>query len=53
LVASGRQYVQAAWWIPIFPGFAIFGAVLAFNILGDTLRDFLDPKLRHSMDQKH
>ena len=53
LVAAGRQYVQAAWWIPIFPGFAIFGAVLAFNILGDTLRDFLDPKLRHSMDQKH
>ena len=35
LVAAGRQYVQAAWWIPIFPGFAIFGAVLAFNILGD------------------
>ena len=53
LVSAGRQYVQAAWWIPIFPGFAIFGAVLAFNILGDTLRDFLDPKLRHSMDQKH
>ena len=53
LVAAGRQYVQAAWWIPIFPGFAIFGAVLAFNILGDPLRDFLDPKLRHSMDQKH
>ena len=53
LVAAGRQYVQAAWWIPIFPGFAIFGAVLPFNILGDTLRDFLDPKLRHSMDQKH
>ena len=53
LVAAGRQYVQAAWWIPIFPGVAIFGAVLAFNILGDTLRDFLDPKLRHSMDQKH
>tara|TARA_Y100001936_G_scaffold2098_1_gene1996 strand:+ start:3049 stop:3948 length:900 start_codon:yes stop_codon:yes gene_type:complete len=53
LVSAGRQYVQAAWWIPIFPGFAIFGAVLAFNILGDTLRDFLDPKLRHSMDQKN
>jgi peptide/nickel transport system permease protein len=53
LVASGRQYVQAAWWIPVFPGFAIFGAVIAFNILGDTLRDFLDPKLRHSMDQKN
>ncbi len=47
LVSGGRQYVQAAWWIPIFPGFAIFGAVLAFNLLGDALRDYLDPRLRH------
>ena len=47
LVSGGRQYVQAAWWIPIFPGFAIFGAVLAFNLLGDALRDALDPRLRH------
>ena len=47
LVSGGRQYVQAAWWIPIFPGFAIFGAVLAFNLLGDALRDAMDPRLRH------
>ena len=47
LVSGGRQYVQAAWWIPIFPGLAIFGAVLAFNLLGDALRDYLDPRLRH------
>ena len=46
-MSGGRQYVQAAWWIPIFPGFAIFGAVLAFNLLGDALRDALDPRLRH------
>ncbi len=47
LVSGGRQYVQAAWWIPIFPGLAIFGAVLAFNLLGDAMRDALDPRLRH------
>ena len=47
LVSGGRQYVQAAWWIPIFPGLAIFGAVLAFNLLGDALRDAMDPRLRY------
>ena len=52
LVAGGRQYVQAAWWVPIFPGIAIFGAVLAFNLLGDTLRDHLDPRLRGQMEMQ-
>ena len=51
LVSGGRQYVQAAWWIPIFPGLAIFGAVLAFNLLGDALRDALDPRLRHLLQE--
>ena len=50
LVAGGRQYVRAAWWVPIFPGLAIFGAVLAFNLVGDALRDHLDPRLRGRMD---
>ena len=52
LVAGGRQYVQAAWWIPVFPGLAIFGAVLAFNLLGDALRDALDPRLRDEMQRR-
>jgi peptide/nickel transport system permease protein len=52
LVAGGRQYVQAAWWIPVFPGLAIFGAVLAFNLLGDGLRDALDPRLRDEMQRR-
>lgn len=51
MVAAGRQYVQAAWWVATFPGLAIFGAVLAFNLLGDTLRDALDPRLRHEMQR--
>jgi peptide/nickel transport system permease protein len=52
LVAGGRQYVQAGWWIPVFPGLAIFGAVLAFNLLGDALRDALDPRLRDEMQMR-
>jgi peptide/nickel transport system permease protein len=52
LVAGGRQYVQVAWWIPVFPGLAIFGAVLAFNLLGDALRDSLDPRLRDEMQRR-
>ncbi|MEM7348452.1 MAG: ABC transporter permease [Chloroflexota bacterium] len=51
MVAAGRQYVQSAWWMATFPGLAIFGAVLAFNLLGDTLRDALDPRLRHEMQR--
>ncbi|MXY35367.1 MAG: ABC transporter permease, partial [Dehalococcoidia bacterium] len=37
-----------AWWLPIFPGLALSLTVLAFNFLGDTLRDVLDPRLRGS-----
>jgi peptide/nickel transport system permease protein len=43
MVAEGAQYFQW-WWIGTFPGLAIFSAVLAFNFLGDSLRDFFDPR---------
>jgi peptide/nickel transport system permease protein len=43
MVAEGAQYFQW-WWIGTFPGLAIFTAVLAFNFLGDSLRDLLDPQ---------
>jgi peptide/nickel transport system permease protein len=43
MVADGAQYFQW-WWIGTFPGLAIFTAVLAFNFLGDSLRDFFDPQ---------
>jgi len=46
LVADGRQLVVSAWWISLFPGFAILLTVLSVNLLGDWLRDRLDPKLR-------
>ncbi|HEY2541770.1 MAG TPA: ABC transporter permease [Gaiellaceae bacterium] len=43
MVAEGTQYFQW-WWIGTFPGFAIFTVVLAFNFLGDSLRDVFDPR---------
>ncbi len=46
MVAGGRTYIETAWWISLFPGLAIAAVVLAFNLLGDWLRDHLDPKLR-------
>jgi peptide/nickel transport system permease protein len=44
MVADGRQFVEIAWWTVTFPGLAIMLTVLAVNLLGDTLRDKLDPK---------
>ena len=44
MVAEGRTTVVTEWWISTFPGLAIFAAVLGFNLLGDALRDVLDPK---------
>lgn len=46
MVNDGREPLRTAPWIAIFPGLAIMTAVLAFNLLGDGLRDGLDPKLR-------
>ena len=46
MVASGREYIGMAWWLTFFPGMAIAITVLAFNFLGDWLRDHLDPKLK-------
>ena len=46
LQSSGRQYMQAAPWLAIFPGLAISLGVLGFNLFGDALRDVLDPRLR-------
>jgi peptide/nickel transport system permease protein len=46
LSATGRSYMTRAPWLSIFPGLALSIAVFAFNILGDALRDLLDPRLR-------
>jgi ABC-type dipeptide/oligopeptide/nickel transport system permease subunit len=50
MVADGAQYFQW-WWIGTFPGLAIFTAVLAFNFLGDSLRDLFDPQTAWGGDQ--
>jgi peptide/nickel transport system permease protein len=42
----GRSYLRDAWWMSIFPGLSIFATVLCINLLGDGLRDALDPRLR-------
>lgn len=46
IVNDGREYLRSAWWITLFPGLLIVAAVMSFNLLGDGLRDALDPKLR-------
>ncbi len=46
MVADGRDHLLTAWWISTFPGLAIVLTVVAFNLVGDGLRDALDPRLR-------
>src|SRR5262249_41836056 len=48
MVAESRDYLPDAWWFAAFPGLAIFLVVFAFNLLGDGLRDIVDPRLRRS-----
>jgi dipeptide transport system permease protein len=47
MLADAREFVLRAWWVVTLPGVMILVAVLAFNLLGDGLRDALDPKLKH------
>ena len=44
--ASALEFIQSGWWAVSFPGLAILVSVLAFNLMGDGLRDALDPKLK-------
>jgi peptide/nickel transport system permease protein len=44
MVSSGRRYILDQWWVATIPGLAIFIVSLAFNLLGDGLRDVLDPR---------
>jgi peptide/nickel transport system permease protein len=47
MLADARDYLAVAWWMGIFPGLALMLTVLAINLLGDWLRDYLDPTLRN------
>ncbi len=44
MIATTRGFILDQWWVPTIPGIAILAASLAFNLLGDGLRDVLDPK---------
>lgn len=50
MLNNGKAWIEIAWWVGVFPGIAIALAVLGFNVLGDGLRDVLDPRLRNVED---
>lgn len=45
ILTSGKDFIHVAWWLSLFPGLAILITVLGFNLLGEGLRDVLDPRL--------
>jgi peptide/nickel transport system permease protein len=45
LISVGRNYIREAWWFAFFPGLTIFVTVMAFNLLGDAIRDLIDPRV--------
>lgn len=49
IISDGREFIQTAPWIMTFPGIMISAAVLGLNLMGDGLRDIVDPKLRHTI----
>ena len=52
MLFEGRGFVQQAWWMGVFPGVAIFLTVLSFNVVGDALRDALDPRQRSAIEAR-
>jgi peptide/nickel transport system permease protein len=46
MISGSRAFTLAQWWVPTLPGIAIFIVAVAFNLLGDGLRDVLDPRQR-------
>jgi peptide/nickel transport system permease protein len=52
MLAEGRGFIQQAWWMAFFPGMAILLTVLAFNLLGDALRDALDPRQKSAIEAR-
>ena len=48
MLAEAREFILRAWWVVTLPGLAILVTVLAINLMGDGLRDALDPKLKRS-----
>lgn len=51
MLNMGTNWMESAWWVAIFPGLAATLAILSFNVLGDGLRDALDPKLKNELEE--
>lgn len=49
MLDEGRNYLTTGWWLALFPGLAILGVVLGINLVGDWLRDVLDPRVERSL----
>ena len=49
MLSEGRTYIERAWWLVTFPGLALMLTVLSINVVGDAVRDVLDPRLRGTM----
>ncbi|BCS54264.1 oligopeptide ABC transporter permease [Geobacter sp. SVR] len=47
ILTSGKDYIEFAWWLSLFPGLAILVTVLAYNLLGEGIRDALDPRVKY------
>lgn len=52
ILTDGKEYIQFAWWLSLFPGLAILVTVLGYNLLGEGLRDALDPRSSNGVSQK-
>ena len=46
MISNGRTFIRSDWWVIVFPGLALLLLTLAVNLLGDALRDALDPKVQ-------
>ena len=51
ILTSGKDYIETAWWLTAFPGLAIFATIISYNLLGEGLRDILDPRLSGSKER--
>ena len=49
ILSTGKNYIDYAWWLTIFPGLAILITVLSFNLIGESLREMLDPRLKERL----
>ena len=49
ILTDGKDNIEIAWWLSVFPGLAILVSVLGYNLLGEGLRDALDPRIKNNL----